>query len=182
MALEFPPEIGPLPAEWFAPLTLVAASVAGERAAHFLDIADFMVTARVIRPPRPTIVEYKHVHTRSCLRLDAAGQAYRFVPVRGSENGRYLRRPLGHALAALGLDELPWMKPGLEGERRGLAWEDRVILTITLDREFSARGRPRRRDGELPLRPRPPLLAPHIEAAAVADPEGGARHGRLHLV
>jgi len=179
MALDFPPETGPLPAEWFAPLKFVAASQVGERAAHFLDVEDFMVMARVIRPPRPKIVLYKHVHTRAYLNLDADGQAYRFVPVRGSDQGRYIRRPLGVALRALGLDELPWMKPGLEGERRGLPWEDRVILSITLDREYRATGRPRRRDGDAT---RPRRSPRGHDETTVATTEGGARHGHLHVV
>jgi len=182
MALDVPHDTDPLPHEWIAPLQLVAATQAGERLAHFLDVDDFMVMGRIVRPPRPTIVLYKHAYTRSYLNLDADGQAYRYIPTRRSSHGRYDRQPLDEALRQVGLDQLPWLKPGLEGEQRGLRWEDRVILRRTLDREYTARGRPPP-EIRFPTRRRPRATTLHRdEPATVVGAEGGARRGHLHVV
>jgi hypothetical protein len=182
MPFEFPDDDGPLAPDWFAPLQLVVEAQAGERLVHFLDLDDIMIMARVVRPPRPSIVLYKHAYTRSYLNLDADGQAYRYVPARNSSHGRYLRQPLDEGLRALGLDQLPWMKPGLEREQRGWSWDERVLLRITLDREYEARGRPpppwrhRRRRGPVGDAPAAVARERRDEAA------GGRRRGHLHLV
>ena len=181
MALDIPDDTGPLSAEWIAPLQLIAARQAGERLVHFLDIDDFMIMARIVRPPRPTIVLYEHCYTRAYLNLDADGQAYRYVPMRRSSHGRYDRQPLDQALRALGLDQLPWLKPGLEGEQRGLRWEDRVILRLQLDREYTERGRPPP-EVRFPPRRRRATASRRDEPRAAASTDGGVRRGHLHVV
>jgi hypothetical protein len=123
---EFPPSDGPLD-EWFAPLEAVARLIEGNPRFRFFDLGDFMVMERLVRPPRPTIVLYKHYFTRRYLNLDEWGTAYRYIapPPDSDRSGRYVRhRDLASAIAGLQLWELPWMKPGLEVCQRGVDWQD----------------------------------------------------------
>ena len=131
MKHEFPTGDGPLDPSWTAPLTSLARAVAGDPRHRYLDPDDFMIMGRVVRSPRPSINLYKHGYTRHYLNLDAHGQAYRYRAPRDLDkgDGRYLRyRTVDEALLALDLFELPWMKPGLAAERRGLDWEERWTL------------------------------------------------------
>jgi len=142
MKYSFPDPDGPLAPEWKAPLERMMAITAGDRRYRWLDPDDLMVMVRLLRPPRPSIVVYKHSYSRRHLNLDDSAQAYRYIPPRrGSKSqGRHDRhRSLDDALKALALYELPWMKPGLELERRGLDWGPAV------DAQVAARGRRARR-------------------------------------
>jgi hypothetical protein len=123
---EFPPSDGPLD-EWFAPLEAVARLIEGNPRFPFFDLGDFMVMERLVRPPRPTIVLYKHYFTRRYLNLDEWGTAYRYIapPVDSDRSGRYVRhRDLASAIHQLQLLELPWMKPGLEARQHEGHCED----------------------------------------------------------
>ncbi len=134
MRPEFPDPDGPLSSEWTAPMETVARVVTGDPRYRFFDPDDFMVMVRLVRTPRPAIVGYKHLYTRGYLHLDVAGGAYRFVAAKDlGRSGRHLRQPLDEAIRALALYELPWMKPGLELERRGLRWEERWLLRRYLE-------------------------------------------------
>lgn len=181
MALDIPSDSEPLSPDWFAPLLLVAAQQVGQRLGHFLAVEDFTVTARVLRPPRPTVVLYKHTFTGADLNLDDVGHAYRYVPVRGSSRGRYDPQPLERALRVLRLDELPWLKQGLEGEQRGLPWEARGSLRLALDREYTERGRPPPDE-----RPEPRRSGGRrrrgLVLVASGGTGGGPRRGDLHVV
>ena len=126
----------PLDPLWWAPLALACEQAAADRRHRYLDPDDFMVMGRIVRPPRPTIFLYKHRYTRAYLNLDATATAYRYHPPRDIErrSGSYrAHRSLDEALLALGQWELPWLKPGLEAERRGLKWEERWRLRWRLE-------------------------------------------------
>jgi hypothetical protein len=125
----FPFESRPLHDFWMKPLEAVARSVAGSPRAPFFDLSDFMIMDGILRRSRPTLVLYKHYYTRRYINLDEAGYAYRYIPPRdlfaGTSNGRYVRhRDLLTAVDHLQLWLLPWMKPGLDRERQGLAFDD----------------------------------------------------------
>lgn len=119
MRMEFPEGPEPLAPEWWQPLERILAHIPPERPYSFFDPEDLMVMGRVVRPPRPTITLYKHVHTRRYLNLDRTGQAYRYAaPADLAKPARYLRLPdLEAGLRGLHLAELPWMKPSLAHER-----------------------------------------------------------------
>ena len=126
-----PPPDGPLDPSWWAPLEGVARLVVGEPAYQFFDLGDFMLMARLVRPPRPAITLYKHYWTRRYLNLDDAGHAYRYIAPReySTSNGRYVaHRNLKDALDHLRLWELPWMKSSLDAYRFGRTWEERWAL------------------------------------------------------
>ena len=125
----------PLDATWTDPLEAVARVLRrgnGVPSDQFFDCRDFMIMARLRRPTLPNLVLYKHVYTRYYINLDAAGHAYRYDPPRSPTStapGRYLRhRDLRSAVAALGLWELPWMKPELMHHQRGIGYGDRRLL------------------------------------------------------
>lgn len=127
--LVFPEDQGPLHASWLTPLDAVTRAVAGNPRFAFYDPADFMIMGRVLRSPRPSLVVYKHYFTRRELHLDDTGHAYRYIAPRdfqtSTRHGQYRRhRDLRAALDHLRLWHLPWMKPGLEHERRGLDCDD----------------------------------------------------------
>ncbi len=127
MRLEFPSDAAPLDAEWFDPLLAVIVRLPDEPPFSFLDPADVMVMGRVRRPGQPPITLYKHIHTRRYLNLDPQGRAYRYVPPRPWEDGdgRYRRFPtLLDGVEQLDLDELPWLKPGLEAHQAADAVDD----------------------------------------------------------
>ena len=121
MRMQFPADDGPLDPSWFAPLERIEALCPKEGSLRFFALPDFMVMGRVVRPPRPTITLYKHAYTRRSINLDDAGVAYRYVaPSDDRRSGRYVRHQSPHrALDALGLFELPWLKPGLGIEGLG---------------------------------------------------------------
>jgi len=129
----FPDPDAPLAPEWKAPLAAVGRAVAVDRRCRFFDPDDFMIMGRAERrSPRPGIVLYKHIFTRRYLNLDDGGHAYRYIATKGA--GRYVaHRSLDDALRALALYDLPWMKPGLELERRGLRWDGRWRLKRCLE-------------------------------------------------
>ena len=109
MKYSFPDPDGPLAPEWKAPLERMMAITAGDRRYRWLDPDDLMVMVRLLRPPRPSIVVYKHSYSRRHLNLDDSAQAYRYIPPRrGSKSqGRHDRhRSLDDALKALALYEL----------------------------------------------------------------------------
>jgi len=130
------PEGARLGREWWGPLEDLVRRVQDDPRRRFLAVEDFMVMSRIRRPPRPAILVYKHSFTRQPLHLDAEGITYRFhpPPPGSTGSGQYRRySAVDDALDALRLFELPWMKPGLEGERRGLRWEDRHTLRMWLE-------------------------------------------------
>lgn len=129
--MEFPPHDDPIDPHWWAPLEAVAERAITEPRHRFFSIDDFMLMYKSVRSRRPDVIAYKHYFTRRYLFLDEALQAYRYVAPRDPANGdgRYLKLPdLGVALHALGLWELPWMKPGLEEFRFGLSTDERWLL------------------------------------------------------
>jgi hypothetical protein len=130
MPIELPPDEGPLDASWREPLSAVARAIVGQHRYRFFDLSDFMIMAKVVRRPRPTLVLYKHYYTRRYINLDAGAHAYRYSAPRDlSRPGRYLPyRTLTAALDALVLWELPWMKPGLEEHRFERTWDERWDL------------------------------------------------------
>jgi hypothetical protein len=128
-----PPDAHPIDPGWWAPLEAVARVSAGQPHYAFFDPADFMLMGRIVRrSPRADLLLYKHWYTRRYLNLDQAGHAYRFVPPRAlHRSGRYLHHgSLADALDALGLWELPWMKPSLGHLRGGLSWHERSRLRV----------------------------------------------------
>jgi hypothetical protein len=122
----FPPSDGPIDPAWIEPLEAVASAIAGDPLYRFFDTDDFMIMARLIRRPRPSIVLYKHYYTRRYLNLDDAGHAYRYIGARDANSqsdGRYVaHKDLRVALNHLELWDLPWMKPGLEQYRSRSNW------------------------------------------------------------
>jgi hypothetical protein len=131
----FPPDGAELDATWFAPLQSLERALNtphGLTSDRFFDPHDFMIMARVVRPSRPDLWLYKHSYTRRYVNLDAAGHAYRYHPPRALQStsqGQYRRhKDLRAAVQALGLWELPWMKPGLEPFRAGTSWDDRWLI------------------------------------------------------
>jgi hypothetical protein len=135
MKYVFPDPDQPLNPSWRAPLEAIARAVAGKWKYQFFDLGDFMIMLRVVRPPRPSLVLYKHRYTRRYLNLDDAAHAYRYIESKDpSGSGRYLaHRDLTDALDHLGLWELPWMKPGLEPFRYGHTWRERFLVRDVLD-------------------------------------------------
>ena len=68
---------------------------------------------------------FKHVDTRRYLNLDVDGAAYRY----DDGDGTYVRHEtLRDAVDALGLWELPWLRPELAAHRRGRTWDQRWEL------------------------------------------------------
>lgn len=128
--LVFPFEDRPLDSSWTAPVEGVARIAIADPRYEFFDLSDFMIMARVLRRPRPSIVLYKHYYTRRYINLDDDGHAYRYGAPRSlAGDGRYVRhRDLWQALDHLELWLLPWMKEGLEHARMGLDWDDRWQL------------------------------------------------------
>jgi hypothetical protein len=126
---EFPPSDGPLD-EWFAPLEAVARLIEGNPRFRFFDLGDFMVMARLVQPPMPTLLIYKHRITRRYLRLDESGRAYANIASPPDSHGSpdVRARDLARALDEIELWTLPWMKPDLEAHRQGLHWHDRWRL------------------------------------------------------
>jgi hypothetical protein len=130
--IDRPPTDAPPDPSWWSPLEAVARKIAGERRYRFFDVADFSVCFRVLRAPRrPDVTVYEHRLTRDPLALDDAGGAYRFIESGPGARtlGRFVsHRTLRAALDELDLWELPWLKDGLEEFRRGLGWENRLLL------------------------------------------------------
>lgn len=129
-----PPERSDPLARRFAPLRLVAERLATSTvpADAFFDPDDFMLMSWC-RSDRPKdVMLFKHIDTRHYLNLDADGAAYRYVPAATDDpddQGTYVRHmTLRDAVDAVGLWELPWMRPELAAHRQGLAWEDRWLL------------------------------------------------------
>jgi hypothetical protein len=125
----FPYEEQPLHETWLAPLDAVTRVVTGNPRFPFYDPADFMIMNQVLRRGRPTLVLYKHYYTRRYLNLGEAGHAYRHIPPKdiytSTHHGRYVpHRDLCTAMDHLQLWYLPWMKDGLEHDRRGLDFEE----------------------------------------------------------
>ena len=191
MNFEFPADDGPLDPSWTAPLAAVFDHLApdDDDLLHHFDPREFMIMARLVRPPRPTILIYKHPLTRSSLHLDADGQAYRYLEPKtmSGRPGRHVRQPLDEAIRALGLEQLPWMKPGLEHEQHGLTYERWRLLPAA--RRLARSGRA-------------PSVGPHLDDRSdwpdwsdatddLTDPNrvvapalsrGGARRGHLYVV
>ncbi len=113
--------------DWCAPLHLLDAVVRGKPYVGWFDPVDFMLMDQEERAGR-TINLYKHRRTRHYLHLDNLGKPYG-TPPRPRDSKVFVPYGPIKALAALdavGLWELPWMKPELESERRGFSWENRA--------------------------------------------------------
>jgi hypothetical protein len=125
----FPYEDEPLHEMWLRPLETVARTVAGNPRFPWFDIGDFMIMDGYLRRSRPTLILYKHYYTRRYLNIDESGHTWRYVPpkdwLHSKSYGRYVRHhDLFAAMDHLQLWLLPWMKPGLEHEQRGLDFDD----------------------------------------------------------
>jgi hypothetical protein len=134
--LEFPDETGPLQESWLVPIQTFMRVMPVNAYSRFFDVDDFMIMARKVRSGRPSIVLYKHRHTRRYLNLDADGRTYRYLAPRANTDGdgRYVAEPnVDRALGSLELWLLPWMKPELALFRRGLDWEERWRLDPELE-------------------------------------------------
>jgi hypothetical protein len=190
---EFPDPDAPLAPEWTAPLTTVQRLIRGDPRYRFFDVDDFEVEARLARPSLPSLVRYRHRYTHGALHVDADGQAYRHIPPKVGRvgAGRHVRQPLDDAVRALDLWVLPWLKPGLELERRGLSADQSWVLRRALEAgeldDYGGLGwfdeYPRRRSG-----------APDHDGFEEWDPgddegtsggdeaRGGEGRGHLHVV
>ena len=140
MRYEFPNQEGPLDVAWIEPLRMIERVLAQPGATvadSFFDLDDFMIMTRLIRSPRPSIVLYKHRHTRRYINLDDAGHAYRYYPPPRPDsrgNGQYRRhQDLRTAINNVGLWELPWMKEGLERHQYGWTFDERWTVRWQLD-------------------------------------------------
>ena len=79
--------------DWWEPLERLAASLEG-RDLPRIDPTDFVYAAQVDRPGLPLLHVYRHLHTRKCLNVDAAGTTWRFVGRgRGQEGYEQLLDP-----------------------------------------------------------------------------------------
>lgn len=110
----------------FAPLRLVARSLARSAvpADAFFDPDDFMSVGWAIADRPAHVRVFKHVDTRRCLNLDRDAAPYRALG-----DGRYVRHAtLRDAVDALGLWEMPWLRPDLAAHRRGRSWDERWEL------------------------------------------------------
>ena len=128
-----PPPARPDPLERrLAPLRLVAEKLRASAvpADAFFDPDDFMLLSwcRANRPAH--VMLFKHVDTRRYLNLDADGAAHRYVPPAdpGGEGAYPRYATLREAVDALGLWELPWMRPELAAHRGGRTWAERFEL------------------------------------------------------
>lgn len=140
MRCETPAQVGPLDPTWIEPLKMVERVLTQPGATvadSFFDLDDFMIMVSLVRPPRPSIVLYKHCYTRRYINLDDAGHAYRYFPSKPGSKGDGLYRrhnDLRTAVDNVGLWELPWMKAGLEHHRFGCTWDERWIVRRELER------------------------------------------------
>jgi hypothetical protein len=110
----------------FAPLRLVAEKLktSAVPADAFFDPDDFLFLSWALEDCPERVKVFKHVDTRKHLNLDRDG-----VPYRAGRDGTFVRHAtLRDAIDALGLWELPWLRPELAPHRQGLAWEDRWLL------------------------------------------------------
>jgi hypothetical protein len=126
----------------FTPLRLVAERLATSTvpADAFFDPDDFMLVTWCRRDRAPGVDVFTHVDTRRSLNLDPDGVPYRHVPEAAPGAGRYERhRTLRAAVDALGLWELPWLRPDLATHRRGLSWDRRFELRAVLADDPSGR-------------------------------------------
>jgi hypothetical protein len=113
------------------PLDRVRLAVKGKAFAKYFDVDDmmYMFSARV--DGFPPLHHYKHRDTRGYLIVDDDGTTYQWTePDDWGDHyeklGTFTVLPsLVEALDGLHLFELPWMKVGLEAERRGLTWDER---------------------------------------------------------
>jgi hypothetical protein len=109
----------------FAPLRLVAERLRASTvpADAFFDPDDFMCLSWAVDGPTHVKV-FKHVDTRCLLNLDVDG-----APFRADGAGGYVpHATLRDAVDALGLWELPWLRPELAEHRRGRTWDERWEL------------------------------------------------------
>jgi len=107
----------------FAPLRLVAAKLRASTvpADAFFDPDDFMDVSWAIGDRPAGVHVFRHIDTRGVINLDADG-----VPYRRDDRGGWLRcATLREAVDALGLWELPWLRPELARHRHGCTWEER---------------------------------------------------------
>jgi hypothetical protein len=122
----------------FAPLRLVAQKLrtSSVPADAFFDPDDFMLMSWCVGERPSGVHLFKHVDTRHYLNLDADGVPYRYVPPATDDpddEGSYVRHTsLRDAVDAVGLWELPWMRPELAAHRQGRSWEDRWDLHAEL--------------------------------------------------
>ena len=121
------PELGPHPlTRRFAPLRLVAEALRASTAPAdaFFDPDDFMLVSWAIADCPAHVKVFKHVDTRCLLNLDVDG-----APFRADGAGGYVpHATLRDAVDALGLWELPWLRPELAEHRRGRTWDERWEL------------------------------------------------------
>ena len=108
---------------------LLHTAVHDEPWARWLDPNDFMRMGTE-RRGNAVISLYKHRDTRHYLNIDELGRTYGYREPTSEadegDRGSYGRISHAAAIDAVGLWELPWMKPELDGERRGFRWEDRA--------------------------------------------------------
>ncbi len=129
MRCQPPPEPSHLLARRFAPLRLVAEKLRASAvpADAFFSPDDFLCVSWAVDCPGHVKV-FKHVDTRKLLNLDGDGAAYRT-----DGDGEYVRHTtLREAVDAVGLWELPWLRPDLAGHRRGRSWDQRFDLYAEL--------------------------------------------------
>jgi len=127
------PELVPHPlTQRFAPLRLVAEALRASAvpADAFFDPDDFMLVSWAIVDCPAHVKVFKHVDTRRYLHLDVDGNAYRADGAGGFVRHATLR----DAVDALGLWELPWLRPELAAHRRGVTWEQRWARHAALTR------------------------------------------------
>jgi hypothetical protein len=132
------PPVPDLLARRFAPLRLVAERLRTSTvpADAFFDPEDFMLMSWC-RADRPKdVMLFQHVDTRHYLNLDADGASYRYLAPRAGDpdgDGTYTRfATLREAVDAVGLWELPWLRPELAAHRQGRSWEERWELYAEL--------------------------------------------------
>jgi hypothetical protein len=123
------------------PLDRVRIAVKGKACAKYFDVADMMYMFSV-RVDGVALHHYKHRDTRRYLIVDDNGSPHLWIPpirdddfdAEGDEAthselddmGTFQDLPsVGEALDGLYLFELPWLKPELEADRRGLTWDER---------------------------------------------------------
>jgi len=90
----------------------------------FFDPDDFMVVSWAVVDRPPGVDVFKHIDTRNAINLDTDGVPYRRDGPGGWERCATLR----DAVDALGLWELPWLRPELAAYRHGRAWDERWEL------------------------------------------------------
>jgi hypothetical protein len=114
----------------FAPLRLVAATLRASAvpADAFFDPDDFMLVSWCGGDRPPGVNVFRHVDTRGVIGVDGNGVPFRRDPDDGWKRCTTFRE----AVDALGLWELPWLRPDLAAHRQGHTWDERWELHAEL--------------------------------------------------